>query len=80
MKRALKEEAINMRKAGYSYSIIRHQLSVSKSTLSDWLRDIPYLPNEKTRAHIQAGMLRSAIAKNKQKIDSLALAVKEASS
>ncbi len=34
-----KEEAINLRKMGKSYSEIKEELSVPKSTLSDWFRD-----------------------------------------
>jgi hypothetical protein len=36
-----KSEAIRLREAGSSYSQIREQLNVSKSTLSLWLRDMP---------------------------------------
>lgn len=39
-KRSEKEEAIALRKAGYSYNQIRKRVSVSKSTLSLWLRSI----------------------------------------
>lgn len=43
-----REEAIELRKAGYSYSQIKKNLEVSKSTLSLWLRDYP-LPEERLR-------------------------------
>ncbi|MFA7302734.1 MAG: hypothetical protein WC030_03230 [Candidatus Paceibacterota bacterium] len=36
-----KSEAIRLREAGSSYSQIKEQLNVSKSTLSLWLRDMP---------------------------------------
>lgn len=36
-----REVAIKMRKAGESYSVIQKRISVSKSTLSLWLREIP---------------------------------------
>lgn len=45
MKKNFKEIAINMRRAGYSYALIRRSVPVSKSTLTVWLRDIPYQPN-----------------------------------
>lgn len=41
-----KSEAIRMRKEGASYSQIRQKVSVSKSTLSLWLRGLP-LSNER---------------------------------
>jgi hypothetical protein len=47
-KRLLKQKAIELRKAGQSYSQIRQQLGVSKSTLSVWLEDLP-LPEERIR-------------------------------
>ena len=73
-----KQTAIELRKAGYSYSTIMDRTSTSKSTLSEWLRDIPYQPNKETLARIQMGQLRSALAQNKQKIESLRLAESEA--
>jgi hypothetical protein len=36
-----KQKAIALRKRGYSYTQIREQLTVSKSTLSLWLKDLP---------------------------------------
>lgn len=43
-----KNEAQRMRKAGASYSQIKAALTVSKSTLSLWLRDMP-LPDKRLR-------------------------------
>lgn len=39
--RVQREQAVRMRKAGASYSQIKQEIGVSKSTLSLWLRDIP---------------------------------------
>ena len=36
-----KNKAIKMRESGMSYSQIKAELGVSKSTLSLWLRDLP---------------------------------------
>ena len=41
-----KEEAIKLRKEGNSYDYISSRISVAKSTLSAWLKDISFLPNE----------------------------------
>ncbi len=41
-----KQKAIKLREAGMSYSLIAKELSLSKSTLSNWLKDVPYTPNE----------------------------------
>lgn len=40
-RRKEKEKAIKLRKKGYSYSQIKDELGISKSTLSGWLRDMP---------------------------------------
>lgn len=39
-------KAINLRKQGGTYTFIRKQLNVSKSTLSYWLRDIELTPDQ----------------------------------
>jgi hypothetical protein len=36
-----REKAVTLRKMGYSYTQIKEELNVSKSTLSGWLADIP---------------------------------------
>lgn len=36
----LREKAIQLRKRGYTYSQIKEQLGLQKSTLSDWLRNL----------------------------------------
>lgn len=38
---ALREEVIKLRLQGYTYGQIKRSLGVSKSTLSDWLRNLP---------------------------------------
>ena len=40
-KRLLKQKAIELRKRGFSYSHIRKEVKVSKSTLSIWLAGMP---------------------------------------
>lgn len=37
-----KEKAFELRKQGKSYKAIKEELGISKSTLSDWFRDIPW--------------------------------------
>lgn len=45
----LKEEAINLRKRGLSYSEILRKISVAKSTLSLWLRSVGLSKRQKQR-------------------------------
>ncbi len=40
-KTLLREKAIQLRKLGYTYSQIKEELNLEKSTLSDWLRNLP---------------------------------------
>lgn len=50
-------EAVQMRKQGASYSQIKQQLGVSKSTLSAWLKDMP-LSKSRIRALRDASPIR----------------------
>lgn len=43
-----REAAIILRKEGFAYSYISEKTGISKSTLSDWLSEIPYTPNQQT--------------------------------
>ena len=45
-------KAIKLRKKGKSYKEIRKKISVSKSTLSIWLRDIKLTPRQEKRIYI----------------------------
>ena len=44
----VREKVFQLRGAGYSYSYIASQTGLSKSTLSDWLAEVPYRPNRYT--------------------------------
>ncbi len=43
-----KEKAFELRKQGKSYKAIKEELGISKSTLSDWFKDIPWSRHLKT--------------------------------
>jgi transcriptional regulator with XRE-family HTH domain len=51
MKNVLRERAQELRKKGLSYKEIKEKISVSKSTLSLWLRDVPLAPEQKKRLY-----------------------------
>ena len=74
----IKYRAVNLRKEGYSYTHISKVTSVAKSTLSNWLADIPYLPNKTTLKTIGKARVASNLTKHKQKNDSILKAKKEA--
>ncbi len=61
-------QAMDMRKRGWSYNVIRGRLGVAKSTLSNWLREIPYHPNRSVVKRIQSGPARAAITKQQKRL------------
>lgn len=61
---SVRERALTLRQEGYSYNLIAEKLSVSKSTLSVWLAQVPYTPNEDVVRRI--GKARAAMTKAKQ--------------
>ena len=65
---SIKEKAINYRKRGYSYNMISERLGLVKSTLSDWLREIPFKPNKKLIRRVKLGRLKSAQFKHRQRM------------
>ena len=65
---SLKEQAINLRLKGDSYNMIAQELGLAKSTLSDWLREVPFIPNEQVIERIGRAKLKSAQFKNFQRI------------
>ena len=67
-----------MRKKGYSYSFIKEEIDVSKSTLSYWLRDIPYTPNRKVIKRVGLALAKSGEAKSQIRRKSIQDAQKEA--
>ena len=64
--RSLKDRAINLRRRGWSYNIIAQRLGVGKSTLSDWLRTIPYEPNQTVIRRIRLGPANAAASKQRR--------------
>lgn len=68
---SLRKKAINYRKRGCSYNIIQQKLGISKSTLSGWLKGIPYTPNKEVLKRIGAARIKSAIYKNKQQLQNI---------
>lgn len=70
-KEYLHKEALNLRKAGYSYSYIQKKIGVSKSTLSDWLTGVPYKRNQETIDVIDRARLMANEAKREIKRKSI---------
>lgn len=81
VKLLLHKKAVEMRKAGYSYNYIKDKLNVSKSTLSGWLSNISYIPNERIIRRIEqarSSSIKTQKAKKTKSIeDARNLAVKD---
>lgn len=74
----LKENAIKLRKAGYSYRMIGEKLNIPKSTLSNWLNDIPFVPNKAVIRKIGQARLKSSLWKQQLKFESINRAKEQA--
>jgi len=69
----IKEKAIQYRKQGYSYGMILEKLdsTPAKSTLSDWLKNIPYKPNKEVTKRIALGQQKSGKSKHDEMINDI---------
>jgi|SRR3989344_1652944 len=67
----LKEKAIKLREAGYSYSMINGKLGIPKATLSNWLAFIRFQPNQEVIEKIGKAKLKSALYKQKLKFENI---------
>ena len=69
--KSIKEQAITLRKEGYSYRYISKELDTSLSTLSYWLTPISYTPNKHTLNTISLARINAARTKNSKKQKSI---------
>ena len=73
-----KLQTVRLRSRGHSYGYISNVVKISKSTLSDWLSDIPYTPNGETIRRIGKARAASGEAKSRIKQESVRQATEEA--
>lgn len=66
-----KDKVIKLRKKGYSYGYISEQFGLSKSTLSDWLKEIPFIPNQEVLKRVKAAQLKSAQFKQRRRMSEI---------
>lgn len=64
----LRLQAQAMRDAGYSYNMIRDELGMAKSTLSNWFKDRSFTPNRAVLKRIQYGPIKSAEKSHNRKV------------
>lgn len=67
----IKQKAIRLREEGYSYNYIIKHVPVTKSTLSEWLHNIPFTPNKYTLETIGNARIASGRYKHQVKVESL---------
>ena len=58
--RSVRDTAIALRRDGFTYTYIADQLHISKSTLSGWLADVPFAPNQATIESIGSAKAKAA--------------------
>lgn len=68
MKLALRNQAVRLRRDGWSYNIISRKLGVGKGTLNYWLKDVPYAPNADVRQRVREGPARNAMLQHADRI------------
>lgn len=68
---SVKNKAIKLRKEGYSYSQISSELSIAKSTLSLWLKDIKFIPTGVTIERKEESNRKSTEVKRVDKMKSI---------
>ena len=66
-----KQKSIQLRKEGYSYNYIIKHVPVSKSTLSQWLQNISFIPNKYTVETIGKARIASGAYKHNIRVESL---------
>jgi len=68
MKSHIKQKAIILRNRGYSYKLISERLGIGKGTLSCWLKEIPFKPNEEVLRRIQSGPRKSGMLRHNKRV------------
>lgn len=70
----VREHVFSLRKQGYSYNMISERTGVSKGTLSDWLSEMNFVPNNEVIERIGRARTAAVLAQQQRKLKSLALA------
>ena len=64
----LRKHAQTLRDMGYSYNMINLKLGIAKSTLSNWFKDKPFIPNKDVLQRIQYGPIKAAERSHNKKV------------
>lgn len=63
-----KQVAVSMRRDGWSYSDITKRLGIPKSTLSGWMKDIPFRPNQTVVDRVKSGQGKYGMVRHQLRI------------
>jgi hypothetical protein len=66
-----KNEAIKLRKEGFSYADISSKLKIAKSTLSDWLKEVVFIPNDLVIKRVEENNRKISQIKRVDKMNSV---------
>jgi len=69
--KTIKNKVFDLRNKGYSYNLIAGKLGISKSTLSCWLKDVPFSPNSLVLKRIKNGPYISGQKSHKKRVDKI---------
>ena len=72
MKIIERQKAVKLRRKGLIYKEIGERLFVSKSSLSLWLRNIPYIPTEKSRQRRKIASINAGQVLHQRKLERIA--------
>ena len=67
----LRPEAEKLRDQGYSYPMIAKELGIARSTLSNWFKDRPFIPNKEAVERIKYGPIKSGARRHNIKVENI---------
>ena len=70
----IREQVFSLRRQGYSYNMISARTGVSKGTLSDWLSEVEFVPNNEVKERIGRARTAAVLVQQQKKLKSLELA------
>lgn len=65
---SLRQAAENLREQGYSYGLIQQKLGISRSTMSYWLKDKPFVPNQEVLERIKRGTGAEGVRRHNRRV------------
>ncbi len=67
----LRAEAEKLREQGYSYALINQKLGISKSTMSYWFKDKPFVANKEVLSRIKNGQAAVGIERHNRRVQEI---------